>query len=82
MSGYVCPHCSECTNLFSKGGGEALAKEYGVPFLGCVPIDPSLVTLIESAEGGFVKRFSESGLYSVFKDITEKVVARCENKEA
>lgn len=48
MSGYICPHCSECTNLFSKGGGEALAKEQGVPFLGCVPIDPGLVTMIES----------------------------------
>ncbi|KAI9334992.1 nucleotide-binding protein 2 [Zopfochytrium polystomum] len=48
MSGYVCPHCAECTNIFSKGGGEALAREHGVPFLGCIPIDPSLVSLIES----------------------------------
>ncbi|KAJ3300925.1 Nucleotide-binding protein 2 [Blyttiomyces sp. JEL0837] len=48
MSGYVCPHCAECHNLFSKGGGEALAKQHSIPFLGCVPIDPNLVTLIES----------------------------------
>ncbi|KAM6113916.1 cytosolic Fe-S cluster assembly factor NUBP2 isoform 2-T2 [Pterocles gutturalis] len=34
MSGFVCPHCSECTNIFSKGGGEELAKHAGVPFLG------------------------------------------------
>ncbi|XP_057236612.1 cytosolic Fe-S cluster assembly factor NUBP2 isoform X1 [Malurus melanocephalus] len=34
MSGFVCPHCSECTNIFSKGGGEELAKHTGVPFLG------------------------------------------------
>ncbi|KAJ8318992.1 hypothetical protein KUTeg_004083 [Tegillarca granosa] len=34
MSGFVCPHCTECTNLFSKGGGEALAKQFHVPFLG------------------------------------------------
>ena len=26
MSGYVCPNCSECSNIFSKGGGEALAE--------------------------------------------------------
>ncbi|KAJ1564855.1 hypothetical protein HK405_013783, partial [Cladochytrium tenue] len=39
----------ECTNIFSKGGGEALARDQGVPFLGCVPIDPSLVALIEGS---------------------------------
>ncbi|XP_076461202.1 cytosolic Fe-S cluster assembly factor NUBP2 homolog [Babylonia areolata] len=42
MSGYKCPHCSECTNIFSSGGGEALAKEAGVQFLGCIPIDNKL----------------------------------------
>lgn len=26
MSGFVCPHCAECTNLFSSGGGEKLAS--------------------------------------------------------
>ena len=26
MSGYVCPHCSTCTNVFSSGGGKALAE--------------------------------------------------------
>jgi Mrp family chromosome partitioning ATPase len=47
MSGFVCPHCWECTNVFSKGGGEAMAKQFEVPFLGCVPIDPAFVSLIE-----------------------------------
>jgi Mrp family chromosome partitioning ATPase len=47
MAGFVCPHCAECTNIFSRGGGEVMATEYGVPFLGRVPIDPSFGTLIE-----------------------------------
>ncbi|KAF2841317.1 cytosolic Fe-S cluster assembling factor cfd1 [Patellaria atrata CBS 101060] len=47
MAGFVCPNCSECTNVFSKGGGEIMAREFGVPFLGSVPIDPAFVTLIE-----------------------------------
>ncbi|CAG8470217.1 7193_t:CDS:10, partial [Acaulospora colombiana] len=33
MSGFVCPHCEECTNLFSTGGGESMAKEFDVEFL-------------------------------------------------
>jgi len=47
MAGFVCPHCSECTNVFSKGGGQIMAKDFDVPFLGSVPIDPAFVTLIE-----------------------------------
>jgi Mrp family chromosome partitioning ATPase len=34
MSGFICLHCSECTDIFSKGGGEAMAKDFKVPFLG------------------------------------------------
>ncbi|TNN13520.1 Cytosolic Fe-S cluster assembly factor NUBP2 isoform 1 [Schistosoma japonicum] len=34
MSGYVCPNCTQCTNVFSYGGAEALAVEKNVQFLG------------------------------------------------
>lgn len=34
MSGFVCPHCTECSLLFSQGGGEKLAEIAKVPFLG------------------------------------------------
>ncbi|KAG9198403.1 cytosolic Fe-S cluster assembly factor cfd1 [Epicoccum nigrum] len=47
MAGFVCPNCSECTNVFSKGGGEIMARDFEVPFLGSVPIDPAFVMLIE-----------------------------------
>ena len=50
MAGFVCPNCSECTNVFSKGGGEAMALEFNVPFLGNVPIDPMLIRLIEEGK--------------------------------
>ena len=50
MAGFVCPHCRECTNVFSKGGGEVMAREYSVPFLGSVPIDPAFVELIEEGK--------------------------------
>lgn len=39
MAGYVCPCCGEITNVFSKGGGQVMAREWGVKFLGSVPID-------------------------------------------
>ncbi|RDW88339.1 cytosolic Fe-S cluster assembly factor CFD1 [Coleophoma cylindrospora] len=48
MSGFVCPNCSECTNVFSSGGGKVMAQEFNVRFLGSVPIDPQFVMLVEA----------------------------------
>jgi Mrp family chromosome partitioning ATPase len=39
MAGFVCPHCSAVVNIFGEGGGEKLADDYGIPFLGSIPID-------------------------------------------
>ncbi|KAN0060754.1 cytosolic Fe-S cluster assembly factor cfd1 [Thecaphora frezii] len=50
MSGYVCPHCEECTNVWGKGGGEALANREGIRFLGRIPIDPGLVRVLDDAK--------------------------------
>ena len=38
MSHFVCPACRHESDIFGKGGGETLATELGVPFLGRVPI--------------------------------------------
>ena len=43
MSGLFCPHCGEEIDLFKKGGGEALAKQEGLNFLGAIPLDPATV---------------------------------------
>lgn len=43
MSGYVCPQCGHHADIFKSGGGEALAREFNVPFLGRMPIDPLVV---------------------------------------
>ena len=50
MAGFVCPNCSTCTDVFSKGGGQAMAQEFNVPFLGSVPIDPMFIRLIEEGK--------------------------------
>jgi ATP-binding protein involved in chromosome partitioning len=38
MSHFVCPACQQESDIFGKGGGEALARELSVPFLGRIPI--------------------------------------------
>lgn len=42
MSGYHQHNSEEILYLFGKGGGEKLAREKGLPFLGRIPIDPEL----------------------------------------
>ena len=72
MSGFVCPNCKDCTNIFSKGGGQALAQHAKVPFLGAVPIDPNIS---QSAESGinFIEKFQSSVAANIFKDISREI---------
>jgi ATP-binding protein involved in chromosome partitioning len=38
MSHFICPDCRHESDIFGKGGGEMLAAELSVPFLGRVPL--------------------------------------------
>lgn len=42
MSYYICPHCNETENLFGEGGGEKACKEFGLPFLGAIPLTAAI----------------------------------------
>ena len=39
MSLHVCSHCGHTETIFGEGGGERLCADYGVPFLGKLPLD-------------------------------------------
>jgi len=42
MSHFVCPHCHQEIDIFSKGGVARTAQEFGVPFLGSIELDPDI----------------------------------------
>ncbi len=42
MSGFICPHCGKETQIFKNGGGERMAADMGVPFLGKIPIEAGI----------------------------------------
>ncbi|XP_078519106.1 cytosolic Fe-S cluster assembly factor NUBP2 isoform X2 [Lissotriton helveticus] len=81
MSGFVCPHCSECTNIFSSGGGEELARHAEVPFLGCVPLDPQLSQSLEEGRD-FIQEFSKSAAYPAIIQITQKILQQAEQQNS
>ena len=42
MSYFVCPHCQHEIDIFSRGGAERTAQQFGVPFLGSIALDPEV----------------------------------------
>jgi ATP-binding protein involved in chromosome partitioning len=42
MSYFTCPHCGEVIDIFSKGGAERTAQQFGIPFLGAVELIPAI----------------------------------------
>ena len=42
MSYFNCPHCSGRIDVFGHGEGQHMAKNFGVPFLGEIEIDPQI----------------------------------------
>lgn len=39
MSGFLCPHCGERSDIFGHGGAQTEAARLGIPFLGAVPLE-------------------------------------------
>jgi len=80
MSGFVCPRCGERIDVFKTGGGEALADEMKVPFLGSIPIDPDMVT---SGDAGtpFVHTHTPDSAGKAFADIVHAILA-CREQES
>ncbi len=50
MSGFICPHCNQKIDVFAGEGGEEMAGDFKVPFLGRIPIDPALARACDSGE--------------------------------
>ena len=70
MRGFKLPGSDEVVDLFGRGGGEELAKELSVPFLGAVPLDlavrragdegrPTVLSAPESRAGLALRRLAD-----------------------
>jgi ATP-binding protein involved in chromosome partitioning len=77
MSFHTCSGCGERYELFGHGGGERVANEFGVPFLGSLPL---VRDIGEAADAGtpIVAAQAEHPQSQAFLDIARKVVAAAE----
>ena len=80
MSGLVCPECGAKIDVFKRGGGESMARELGIPFLGAIPIDPRLV---EASDAGlpFLKRFPETETARAFEGAIAIILSKTDSPE-
>jgi len=77
MSGLKCPHCGKNIDLFKSGGGEKVALEFNIPFLGKIPID---INLVESSDEGkpYILQYKNSETAQVFNKIVESIITQIE----
>ncbi len=74
MSEYVCPKCGHHAHLFSKGGGEEVARELSLPLLQRFPLDPEL---LETSDAGLPVLLGrpESESSRLFLELAQNVAA-------
>ena len=71
MSGFTCPHCKKRIDIFKTGGGSKAAMDLKVPFLGKIPLDPTIVEMGDS--GNILLHQGDSDTINSFEKIMEKI---------
>ena len=75
MSYFVCPHCNHEIDIFSRGGAEKTAKQFGVSFLGNVQLDPDIRKSGDSGKPTVLEGENSSHAKSLF-EFARNVIAR------
>ncbi|MEM3085770.1 MAG: P-loop NTPase [Halobacteria archaeon] len=77
MSGSTCPHCGKPVDLFDPGGGERLAKDFGLPLLGRIPL---LREVADGCDRGRPVLLSGGPASKAFEEMVESVLSRVRAK--
>jgi len=75
MSYFVCPHCQREIDVFSRGGAEKTAQQFGVTFLGNIALDPELRKAGDTGKPAVLEGESSAHAKSLY-DFARKVVTR------
>ncbi|PWR70890.1 Mrp/NBP35 family ATP-binding protein [Methanospirillum lacunae] len=80
MSGLTCPHCHGTIDLFGSGGGERIAQEHHVPFLGKIPLD---IKMREAGDSGhpFIGKKQDSPTWRAIDEVMDRLMAEIEKSD-
>ncbi|HEX2389755.1 MAG TPA: iron-sulfur cluster carrier protein ApbC [Casimicrobiaceae bacterium] len=75
MAIHVCSKCGHAEHIFGEGGGERMCRDYGVPFLGSLPLD---IRIREQTDGGRPTVVAEptSAIGEAYRSIARRTAAR------
>ncbi len=75
MSIHICSNCGHEEHIFGEGGGQSMAKEYDVNFLGALPLD---ITIREETDSGkpTVAADPDGRIAQIYRDIARRVGAK------
>ena len=75
MSHHICSNCSHKSDIFGTGGGERMAAEFGIPFLGKIPIyEP--IRIGSDIGRPLVIAEPDSSVSRAFFDVAERTAAQ------
>ena len=79
MAIHVCSKCGHAEHIFGEGGGERMCRDYGVPFLGSLPLD---IRIREQADSGrpTVIADPDGPVAQVYRAIARKVAVAVAQK--
>ncbi|MFH0794221.1 MAG: Mrp/NBP35 family ATP-binding protein [bacterium] len=75
MSYFICPHCSERTDIFAYGGGSNAAEKLSLPFLGEIPLDTAIRKAGDSGMPVSVSH-PDSPIAKTFLGVAQNLAAR------
>ena len=75
MSYFVCPYCKHEIDIFSRGGAERTAQQFGVAFLGAIQLDPELRKAGDTGKPAVLEGENSPHAKSLY-DFARKVIAR------
>ncbi|MGA8147969.1 MAG: iron-sulfur cluster carrier protein ApbC [Gallionellaceae bacterium] len=75
MSTHICSQCGHEEHIFGAGGGEKMCSEYGVEFLGALPLD---INIREQADSGAptVVQDPNGAITRVYKQIARRLAVK------
>ncbi|MCC9002462.1 MAG: iron-sulfur cluster carrier protein ApbC [Candidatus Competibacter sp.] len=75
MSVHICSNCGHEEHIFGEGGGQRMAAQYQIPFLGSLPLD---IRIREETDNGQPTVIAEpdSRIAELYRDIARRASAR------
>ena len=75
MSIYLCPNCGHSEHIFGAGGGQKMCADYGVDFLGALPLNLSIREQADAGKPTLVSE-PEGEISALYKAIARKVAIK------